>query len=169
MRKETLADGQLGTTAASLIDPTLVPAGAVTVVLSNIASTDETVILTFQRAGGTARRLARRTLAQHQQLIIKNLPIQPSDSLLGVTSNAGAVDYVVVTADDSGPFHIQAMSAQGEPIQSSTGDTEVSGTLELSSVPTMEDLMTEQNSLLRRMLLGLEILANNGHSIPDPV
>ena len=55
-RTLTLADGQLGTTAATVIAGATVPAGTrLDVILQNTSAVTQEVVLTFQRAGGTAR------------------------------------------------------------------------------------------------------------------
>ncbi len=63
MAQLTLADGQLTASAASIFDGNN-NVRTLNVILHNTsASTTETVVLTFQRNGGTARRLAALTTA----------------------------------------------------------------------------------------------------------
>lgn len=164
-RSLTLADGQLGTTAATLLSGADAVAGSVSAVFTNTSAAEQTVILTFRRSGGTARRIARAVLAEHEQLRLDNLPMQPDDTLLGYTSNASAVDYLVVSGD-GGAMRLTPYGATGSPKSTVDGEQEVSGSLTLSEVSPLEDLDSERNSLLRRLVLGIEMLT--GTPIPDP-
>ena len=165
-RQLTLADGQLSTTTATLIGGADVPGSHVSVLLSNTSSFDVTVTLSFQRAGGTARRIRKVTLEADDQLLLRHLPIQPNDTLLGVANVPSAVDYLVNSSTD-GPISISVLSASGGVKNEITGETAVTGQVNVGETPSMEDLMTEQNSILRRVLLALELL--HGNEIPDPV
>ena len=112
-RTLTLADGQLGTTAATVIAGATVPAGTrLDVILQNTSAVTQEVVLTFQRAGGTARRVTRGVLAENEQLMLTGLPIQPDDTLLGVTTGSTAVDYLVL-ASSSNVLAIQTFDANG--------------------------------------------------------
>jgi hypothetical protein len=122
-RDLTFADGQLGTTAAAVIAGASVPLGTrLDVILQNTSSVTQTVVLTFQRAGGTARRVARGVLAENEQMHVLGLPIQPDDTLLGVTTGASAVDYLV-TASGSKALAVQTLDANGTPRQSLTNES----------------------------------------------
>lgn len=99
-RPLTLADGQVGTTAATLLSGAdAPPTGRVDVVLQNTTSAVQTVVLTYTRAGGTARRLARFVLEENQQAVYRGVPLQPDDTLLGVTTTASVVDYLIFASD----------------------------------------------------------------------
>lgn len=112
-RPLTLADGQLGTTAATLLSGADAPqSGRVDVVLSNTGTSEETVVLTFQRSGGTARRLARLVLNANEQAHVRGVAVQPDDTLLAVTSTASAVDYLV-TASGAATLTVDVLDGAG--------------------------------------------------------
>lgn len=137
-RNLTLADGRLGTTAATVISGADVPEKRVDVLLQNTGTSEETIVLTFQRAGGTARRLARIVLQENEQALARNVPMQPDDTLLGLTTTASTVDYIVQSGGD-GSFGIEVYDSRG------------SG----RGIVTM-----------RRLLLGIEHMI--GDELPDP-
>lgn len=113
-RKLTLADGQLAAAAATILAGSSLDGGEggkVQVLAQNVGSSAETVVLTMQRAGGTARRVARAVLAANEQLLVTGLPMQPDDTLLGTTTNATSVDYLVTASD--GPLTIRTLGAAG--------------------------------------------------------
>lgn len=125
-RQLTLADGQLGTTAATLFSGANAPAtGRINLIASNTGILEETIVLTFQRAGGTARRIARAVLKKNQALMVCGLPIQPDDTLLGVTTSATVVDYLISASEDS-RHTITVLDVDGTPKQSATFEVEVS-------------------------------------------
>ena len=112
-RLHTLADGQLGSTAAAILSGTdSPPSRRVCVVCQNTGTSEETVVLTFQVGGGTARRLFRAVLNENEQLVADGLPIQEGDTLLGVTSTASTVDYLV-SASGSGAIRFEVLDANG--------------------------------------------------------
>ena len=121
-RPLTLADGQLGTTAAQILAGSSAPANRITVVLQNVSSNEQTVTLTFSRAGGTARRLARAVLDQNEQLYLTGLPMQPDDSLLGMAGASAAVDYLIFTAGE-GPLSVRTLAADGAERGISTNES----------------------------------------------
>lgn len=91
-----LSDGQLGATAATLLSGANAPAsGLVDVLLNNTGTTEETVLLTLQVRGGTARRVVRVVLNENQAAHIRRVPVGFEDTLLAVTTTASTVDYVV--------------------------------------------------------------------------
>ena len=111
-RSHTLADGRLAAASATVIAGSSVPDNYVTVILSNTGTAEETVILTFTRAGGTARRLRRLVLQENEQAEIRNIPIQPDDTLSGYTTTASVVDYLVNKASGGG-FSAEIYDAYG--------------------------------------------------------
>lgn len=138
-RPFTLADGQLSAAAATLLaGSSTPPSNRVDVLLHNTSTTEQTVVLTFQRAAGTARRLARVVLQQDEAALIGNVAIQPDDTLLGVTTTAAQVDYLV-SAAAGGSFRLETFSADG------TG---------------------KGISALRRVALGMEMMTDT--ELPDP-
>lgn len=165
-RSLTLADGQLSVSNATLISGADVPAGFVSLLLSNTHSGNVTVTLTFRRAAGTARRLCKVTLEADEQLKIDNLPIQPDDSVLGFADIASVVDYLVSAPPGSGQLGIAVVGTDGATKREISGSAIISGNVDVAESPSLEDLMTEQNSILRRVLLALEML--HGSKIPDP-
>lgn len=154
-RDLTFADGQLGTTAATILAGSSVPAGTrLDVILQNTSAVTQTVVLTFQRAGGTARRVARGVLAENEQMHVLGLPIQPDDTLLGVTTGSLAVDYLV-TASGSKALAIHTLDANGSPRQSLTNESTTEAVDGRASTPVhddavrraLEDLTEAVNSL----------------------
>lgn len=111
-RNLTLANGQLETTAATLLAGSAAPSeGLVNVALNNTGSSEETVLLTLQVRGGTARRVARVVLNENEAAHVKGVPLAAEDTLLAVTTTASAVDYLVTVGD--GSLRVQALSADG--------------------------------------------------------
>ncbi len=107
----TLADGQVAiTTPAALVEGV---AGPLNITFTNTNAVTQTLVLTVQRNGGTARRIARAVLAENQQFIIAGLPLNAADTLLAVTTTAEAVDYFVSAAPDSAPLAIYSLDANG--------------------------------------------------------
>lgn len=138
-RELTLADGQLAASAAALLAGANAPhTGRVDVLLHNTGTTEQVVQLTFQRAGGTARRLPRIVLQESEFALIGNVPMQSDDTLLGTSTTASQVDYLV-NAANGGSFRLETFSADG------TG---------------------KGISALRRMTLGMEVLTST--ELPDP-
>lgn len=108
----SITDGQLASTAGTVCSGTdAPPSGKIAVVLQNTGTSEETVILTFQVGGGTARRIARAVLQQDEQLVVSGIAIQPGDTLLGVTTTDSVVDYVVSASN--AVFSIDVLSADG--------------------------------------------------------
>lgn len=113
-RALTVSDGQLGTTAATLLSGVSMPTDGrrLDIVIQNTGPNSEVVLITFQRAGGTARRLARAVLEENEQLIINSLPVQGDDTPLGRTTTASVVDFMTMISA-GGPFRIEVLSANG--------------------------------------------------------
>jgi hypothetical protein len=139
-RDLTLADGQLGTTAATLYSGASAPANGhrIDVILQNTGDSEETVVLTFQRMGGTARRLFQCVLQADEQLLLRGVPVQPDDTVLAVTSTASVVDYLVTVSS--------AATLTAEVLDSSGTNKGV--------------------TTLRKILLGVEYFV--GGSLADP-
>lgn len=114
MSSLNLADGQLGASAAQILAGATVGSVRIDAVLHNTGSNEETVVLTFQRNGGTARRIARAVLDENEALVLSALPVESGDVLLGVTSNASVVDYLISVAAD-GPRTITIYDENGLP------------------------------------------------------
>ena len=164
-RSLTLADGQLGVTAATLFLGADGPAEYVNVVLANQSQqNDITVTLTFRRAGGTGRRLAKIVLDKDEQIVLTNLPMQPDDSLVGLANYAASIDYLISTGQ-GGPLRMVTIAASGAIKANTVGSQEMSGTINLDKATALETLLEEQNNLLRRVVLGLEIIS--GANIPE--
>lgn len=111
-RNVTLADGQLGASAATLLSGADFD-GNVQLACHNTAAAKQTVVINFQRAGGTARRIARAVLEQDESLFVTGIALQPDDTLLGYATGASAVDYMVTLS--AGPFSIYTRAATGAP------------------------------------------------------
>lgn len=115
-REYTLANGVLAASAGTILAGTSLPPNlngyCLAANFQNTAATSETVVITMQVAGGTARRVARVILATNESLQINGLQMQPDDTLLGTTTNASAVDYVIM-AGSAGPLSITTLDANG--------------------------------------------------------
>lgn len=113
-RTHTLADGQLAASAGTILAGTSIGDVPVRVsaVFANVGSAVETVVVTMQRSGGTARRVARAVLNENESLVINGLPIQTDDTLLGVTTSASSIDYVVYGSGGN-VLTIDVLSADG--------------------------------------------------------
>ena len=163
-RELTLADGQLGVSSATILSGADAPSRSILAVFSNIASVSVTVLLTFSRAGGTARRLARAVLAQHDQLIVRNVPMQPDDTLSGYASVSGAIDYLVNSAQ-GGTLSIGTVSADGSPKASVTGSSVITGELDVDQIPRVEALLEELRDEVARHTRALELA--HGIEVPE--
>lgn len=132
----TVADGQLLSSAGTILDNTSLSngwSGHFSLYLSNTsASLTQTIVITMKRAGGTARRIARFVLAPNEQAWINNFPFELNDTLLGVTTNASTVDYMIV-AGGNGSLSSYTLDANGAVKQVNTG---VSGNQTISGVLT---------------------------------
>lgn len=88
----TLANGQVAATPTAIY--TGVQSDFVTIRYRNTSgSTTEVVETTVLRAGGTARKLTRLTLAPNCSAVIANIPLQSTDIVKATTTNATTVDY----------------------------------------------------------------------------
>lgn len=141
-RTNTLADGQLAATAGAILLGSANGGGAgVSVLLSNTAVTSETVVLTFKRSNGTARRIARAVLASGESLVVHNLQIEQDDTLLGQSTNASAVDYLI-TGEAEGTFSVFTLDASGKARATQTTSTTSTYTLDPSAAKTWDALQT---------------------------
>lgn len=136
-REQTFASGQLDLTAATVIAGSSVPPGTrLDVILHNTSSVTQEVVLTFQVAGATAVRLARGVLAEDEQMVVTGLRMQADDTLLGVTTSSGAVDYLVMAA---GQFEVRTLDARGTPRQELTNASTTETIEGRSSTPVHDD------------------------------
>ena len=79
--------------------------------LVNTGTTTETVIVTFARAAGTQRQIARAILSAKERLEITGLWLEATDTIYATTTNASTVDYLVTDSD--GPFRTASFDANG--------------------------------------------------------
>ena len=112
-RVQTLTDGQLAATATSLLSGATVADQKVQIVCVNTGTGAETVIVTQKVSGGTARQVARSILGAKETLIVTGIGMHGDDTLLGQTTNATTVDYVVSTCPSDEPFEIESLDANG--------------------------------------------------------
>jgi hypothetical protein len=133
----TYADGQLAAAAAALFtagqDLNYPSDGSVSVSLSlcnTSGASAETVTITFQRQGGTARRIARVVLAANETATIQGIPMAMGDILLGVATDATTVDYLVGNSGGA-PFAISTFDSSGQLKQ--TNGTSITGATTLTS------------------------------------
>lgn len=111
-----LGDGQLGTTAATLLGA----AGGgderhVAVTLFNRAAADQEVVLRVTRAGSTARQIVGATLKEGDSLYLRGVPLDPTDVLSGYATGAAAVDYLISRSASAEPFTVFMRDAIGAP------------------------------------------------------
>jgi hypothetical protein len=111
---QNLADGQLASSAAAIYSGGSLRDGIrVNVVLNNVGSSDEVVILTIARSAGTQRRIMRVELAMNYQFHLTGLAIDPTDILYGVTTSDATVDYIISTAGPSDAFNSAVFDETG--------------------------------------------------------
>ena len=98
-----LADGQLPAAEGDLYTcPADTRVFIKSMVFASGVSTVETVEILLQPSGGTARRLVRVPLSQHEQLYFNEaLMLDAADKIRGATTNATSVDYVISGATES--------------------------------------------------------------------
>jgi hypothetical protein len=113
----TTADGQVTTTATQITAGVGDRAQRLNLKFCNVGGAEETLVLTVSRNGGTARRLKRVVLAANEEFKLGGLALNKSDSLLGVTTNAASVDYVVSVAADDAPYTEETFDDSGRPKQ----------------------------------------------------
>jgi len=116
----TLADGQVAASATAILTYSGDAPTRVSAVFTNVGGLSETLVLTFKRQGGTARRIFRRAMVANEQLVIAGLPMSKDDVLLAATSNASSVDYVVNDTPDAN-FSITGYDATGAIAQVTSG------------------------------------------------
>ena len=97
-RKLTIADGQVAATATEITVGPSDAGGWINALFYNTGDSDETLILTLSRDGGTARTLRQITLAADEAFELVGLPLNGTDSLRAQTTTASTVDYVVAIA-----------------------------------------------------------------------
>lgn len=138
-RTLTIADGQVAAAAATILNGSSAPpSGRVDVILQNTSAVTQEIVLTMQRAGGTARRVARGQLAEDEQMIVSGLSMQPDDTLLGVTTGSSAVDYLVL-ASNSNVLSVQTFDARGTPRQALTNEATTETVDGRTSTPVHDD------------------------------
>lgn len=108
-----LANGQVPATAGTILaGTTLLAEGRVDACFTNVGGAPETLVVTVKRNGGTARRVARFVLQANETAYVCGFVMEPSDTLLAVTSNATSVDYTV-DLSTGGPLRIFSCDANG--------------------------------------------------------
>jgi hypothetical protein len=118
-----IADGQVAATATQITTGAASRARRLNVIFSNVGTQTETLIITTLRGGGanltgTARRIHRVLLDPNWSLHIRGLPLNIDDSLLAVTTDAGAVDYVISMASEETELEIRVYDDNGLPAAS---------------------------------------------------
>ncbi len=107
----TIASGQVPATAAEIVHGPSDAASRLNLTFSNVSTYNETLILTVSRNGATAVRICRVVLAPNEALEICGFPLNFTDSLLAVTTDALSVDYLVSIAPNDSP---QTRSVYGD-------------------------------------------------------
>lgn len=100
----TTGSGQVATTATQITAGVGNRARRLNLKFCNVGGQTETLILTLSRNGATAVRIKRVVLEPNEEFRISGLPLNATDSLLGVTTNASSVDYFVSIAGTEAPY-----------------------------------------------------------------
>ncbi len=111
----TITDGQLAATATQITAGPRNVACKINLTLANTGTQDETVILTYSRAGGTQRRIWYGVLSPNWSARICGLPMNVDDILYGATTDAGVVDYVVSITGLESPLTMAIYNDAGLP------------------------------------------------------
>lgn len=84
------------------------------IVLANVSESSQTVTLTYLPSGSsTARQLGPAlALGPGESAAVRNIPLEPSDALLGVADTAETVDYLIFSAP-GGSFVVDVYDANG--------------------------------------------------------
>ena len=109
----TIGDGQLAASATKIIGGPGQRARKLNVLFGNTGNSDETIILTYSRAGGTQRRIWRFTLSANWSARICGLPINGDDVLYGQSTDAAVVDYVVSITGLEAPLTMAVFDDNG--------------------------------------------------------
>lgn len=135
---KTFADGQLATSSTAIFtggQDTNYPSEGNVVVCLSLANTSssltQTILIKSQRQGGTARLIRRVVLAANESATIDNIPLMMGDVLLGQTTTASTVDYILGESPGGGPS-LQVFDSNGSIKQvngtSITGATTITST-----------------------------------------
>ncbi len=127
---QLVSNGQLATSAAAIY--TGVSSVQCVVTCQNTSTnTAQTIVLTLTPTSGTARRVARAVLAANEQLVVSGVPLSSGDVLMGHTTTATTVDYLVSTTSTDIPYTVASLDANGAVKQVNTGivgDQTIGGT-----------------------------------------
>jgi hypothetical protein len=111
----TIGDGQVAITATQITAGSGDRAQRLDIKFCNTGDQEETLILTISRNGGTARRLKRVVLAANEEFKLGGLALNKTDSLLGVTTTASSIDYVVSIAAPTAAYTEETFDDSGRP------------------------------------------------------
>ena len=103
---DTIADGQVAAAEAPIYT---VPASTVAyvkqVAFYNTNALSQTLDLWIKKSGGTARKLRRFVMDQHESLDLldsgETLELSAGDAVEAATTTAGAVDFVVMGVEET--------------------------------------------------------------------
>ena len=152
MSSATLADGQLAVAATTIITGitacsapagglgtagTVISGNSINILFSNRSSTlTETIIISFQRQGGTARYTDQFQLSPNQSAKINNYAMIQGDILLGQTTDATTVDYVVSSGINGAATTLEIYDNTGAKIGGTSSFTAQINKLSLGPAPT---------------------------------
>lgn len=108
-----MADGQLSASSSTLIGVGTAERVVTLTMFNTSLSAKQEIFLTVTRSGSSARVVAHAILEGQESLIVKGLPLDPSDVLAGYASSATTVDYII--SQGSGPFAIETRDKTGAP------------------------------------------------------
>ena len=111
------ANGQVATSATSILAGTALTtekggAQRVSMMFTNVGGLTEALVITVLRDGGTARRVARFSLANNETAYIVSFYVGIGDTVKAATTNASSVDYTI-EGGSSGPLQIFSLDANG--------------------------------------------------------
>ena len=93
---KSLADGQLGSTKATLYTAgTSTSTVAKKITLFNTSTSEVTCKLYFKASGGTSRRIPSAVLGDGESKVFEDLALEEGDIIEGEASVASVIDYVI--------------------------------------------------------------------------
>ena len=109
----TVTDGQVAAAETEVTAGRGNHARRYNVTFANVGGQTETLEVKISRGGGTSRRLKKVILSPDEQLEIVGLPLNSTDSLRALTTNANSVDYTVSFAPPEAPLAMTVYDIYG--------------------------------------------------------
>jgi hypothetical protein len=141
-----IATGQVATSATALVSSLVASSSgqsAVNAYFYNHSAASQTLTLTYQFGSNSAISIFSCTLAQNQKLWLTGIPLGSNDVLLGATTTASQVDYLIQSATvNSLPIQAFLYDVDGGLISSQTISNNVSGALAVTGSATAKEFVT---------------------------